>query len=345
MQSNINRYSAATAKVKVMKSHLLQKHDYNELLSKPCVSDIAVYLKHSTEYGQDMAELSEHTVHRSELERMLRHASERGFERLCHFLQHSDKRFLRIYVLESEIRFIKQIIRITLLNKLTVSDITSNKYYLKYYSFNPHKLAAAKTITEFCDALRDTEYCNILQPFIHSDSDVDLFMTEMALDVYFYKTLWRTVKKQLSGKEQTLVKRTFGSELDMLNIMWIVRCKKSFDVPKEIIYSFILSHRYRLSKAQLVNMVEAENIEQITDQLGKTPYSRLLGGDSEYFEQIYQEISSGILHKSARFNDFSIIQVLRYLRLKDIEIGNLVRIIEAVRYEVDREEIGKYLRL
>jgi V/A-type H+-transporting ATPase subunit C len=321
----------------------LTQEDYEQLLSKTSVAEIAAYLKHSTAYDRVLSDISENTVHRGQLEKLLTHASEWGFIRLTHFLDARDKRFIRIYVLENEIELLKQMIRVVLVNDLVFTDLSVNPYFLKYYTFDPYKLAEAQNLTEFLEMLKNTAYHALLAQFFEDSGDLDMFKVEMVLDTYFYRMYWKAVKKRLDGQDRKAVMRAVGGDVDMLNILWILRCKKFFNIPKELIYSFILPVNYRVPKERLVAMVESAALGDAREIVAGTAYSALLEGDYAYLEQMYQTLSAAIMGKIARYNSFSIVRVLHYIKRKDAEISNLIRIIEGVRYNIDKNELRKYL--
>jgi V/A-type H+-transporting ATPase subunit C len=91
-------------------------------------------------------------------------------------------------------------------------------------------------------------------------------------------------------------------------------------------------------------LIEAEGYEAYVDIISKTPYGFLFKGQDQLFiEHNYHEYTYKLYKMLFRRKPFSIACMISYLRLKEIEISNIISIIEGIRYNLSESEIGKFI--
>lgn len=343
MLSMIFKYSASYAKVKAMSGKLLKAEDYEALLSKSSVNDVAAYLKNNTHYSAALAGLSDREVHRGELEQELQEAMAKEFVKLIRFEKGKNKEFLLLFVLKYEIELLKDMLRMCESGNLFVFNVFVSDYYKKHMTIDVEKLASSATMAQFLENLKGSRYYKMLAPFIAGREHASIFNIEMMLDLYYFSTTWRLIDSMLGKKDKQLVTESFGSETDILNIMWIYRSKKYFNMPREIIYSFIIPHSFKLNHRQLAAMVDARNVEELLDLVSQTPYAEIFEQTDSFTEQHYYEYTMKIQRKAARLAPFSIMSMIVYIHGKESEVNNIIKIIEGIRYKLDMNEIRRYL--
>lgn len=343
MLSEVIRYSGSFAKIKAMTGKLLNNEDYDALLSKGTVNDVAAYLKNKTNYRYALRDISESEIHRGELEGILNMEKEREFVKLFKFEKGINKRFYNVFILRYEIERIKEMLRMLENEILPVFSEKINDYYKKNMSIDIAKLAGSKSVSGFIDNLKGSPYYGMLSRLAANQESLNIFSAEMTLDVYYFSQVWRIIDKLLEKNDKKLVRESFGTEIDILNIMWILRCKKYFDMPKEVIYSFILPKRFRLRHEMLVSLVEANSADEVYSLLKKTPYRSIFEKEDFFMEQYYYKYVNSLQRKLSRLMPYSIMTVLAYIHAKEIEINNITKIIEGIRYKLDMKEIERYL--
>lgn len=343
MLRELNSYAGLFAKVKVMERNLLCKKDYEELIKKQSVSDVAEYLKNNTEYKSAFSDLDTSKIHRGQLEQILQKSKEQELVKLIGFLSDGDRRFLETYITKREINIIKNVLRYIVNDSKIKRDIIINPYFEKKYSFNIMKLIDAKTAEEFKSILKDTVYETILEPAVSENGDIDVFRAEMMLDAYFYKMQWKAIGKYVSKSNRESVLKTAGTNIDMLNILWILRAKKYFDIPSGLIITYIIPEHYRIKKETLINMANAPNIQSAENLLLGTPYENLKLSNDFYAEKLYDETILKIVKHQAKANPFSVMSALNYIYEKDNETRNIIKITESIRYNIDKSEISNFL--
>lgn len=343
--SDLTKYGALMAKVKVMRRDLLTAQDYGELIHKKSVAEAASFLKNQTAYGQYLKSVNENTVHRNELERLMFRAYVSDMVKLYKFDNSDNKRFYTHVYAKSEIELIKIILR-RLVNGDPSPEFADDipEFFKKRYTINIDKLAASQTVKEFLENLAGSRYEQVISPLLKLKEHQNLLSVEMTLELYYYKLL-NKLREGLKDKEDRYVTdTTVGHEIDMINILWIYRCKKYYDMPEELIYSFIIPNRYKLRHGDIVALVRAPSAEALVKQVNDTPYKgAFTGGRGAFYEHSYNEYVYRMHRKFCKAYPYSIESVVAHLHFKEIEIRNITSAIEGIRYGLSPEGIKQYI--
>lgn len=97
-------------------------------------------------------------------------------------------------------------------------------FFDRYSQISIEKLITSRTTDELVENLKGTEYYEPLHKLRDSQS-VTLFDYDLALDLYYFTTLWKDRKRVLKKKELEIFTRDCGSKIDLLNLQWIYRAK------------------------------------------------------------------------------------------------------------------------
>ncbi len=336
-------YVASFAKVSALSKYLLDSNDYNALLHKNNVGEVAAYLKHNTVYGEVLSGVSEYSVHRGELEEYVRTAASGAIEKLSHFMQGSAHAFMKIYTIEFEISTIKLIMRSINSDSEFVSPLYTPDYFKRRMSIDPDALVRCKTIPDFIKRLSGTPYHRLLMNFAANDT-VNMFEIEITLDIYYYKTIWSLIKRSLTGEDKACVMKIIGTHIDLLNMLWIFRCINYYNAAKEIIYAYLIPVRYKLKRSDIVRFIESDGTTGLALAFADSYYSDVFTKDPSVFHE--QNVNQYLFHICEQLyikKPFTIAKVISYLHIKQAEIENLIKIIEGVRYSLDMNEITRYL--
>lgn len=90
-------------------------------------------------------------------------------------------------------------------------------------------------------------------------------------------------------------------------------------------------------------MVKAKNIEELNEILKKTVYSNISTDDIYELECNMKKYLHGLYIKNFKSNLLSINCIYSYLNLVELENKDIISIIEAVRYGIDKEKLLKKL--
>ena len=204
-------------------------------------------------------------------------------------------------------------------------------------------MITSRNIVELVDNLRGTEYYAPLQK-LRDAEDANLFDYDLALDLYYFSSMWKKNKRLLKGKELELYTRDCGTKIDLLNIQWIYRAKKYYHMLPPDIYSLTIPIHYRISVEEFKMLVEAPTLEEFERQLGTTYYAKkLVGFEGKKLEHIYKECLKRLYLSDRRKNPYSIATVNTYLFLKEEEIYKLTTALECIRYGLSSRETLGYL--
>lgn len=341
---NVIKYGAVSSKTRAMYGRLLDMDDYRELIHKKTVSDIVSYLKHNTHFKAVLSDVDENEIHRGSLENILKQDLVNDYIKLAKFTNGQIKKFIHLMFTKVEIESLKIIFRIFEAGGnagLVLGD--SRILNIKYDNLDLSKLAMAKDLEQFINELKGTEYYNVLRPFAHEDNETRLFSMEMALDLFYLRTVHDEYKKLKDSNDRKLIREYAGLESDIFNIFWIYRSKTFYNMDNEVIKSYTLPLIYKLNKAAIDAMIKARNFDEFISAVKATPYAFLFDKGNKFFEQSYSEFMYQIHRKRFRTNPFSIACVVSYLRLKEVELSNIISIIEGVRYKLSEDNIKNYV--
>lgn len=338
------KYSGLITKIRAMESNMLTFQNYKDMSNLQTVSDIAIYLKQCKAYSYALSDIDENNIHRGQLEKRLMYSMYKDYERIYKFTDGDDRHFLNSYFIYFEVEILKTLLRM-------VFDLRPIEYDLKDFEkfFEDHsdidikKLSTSKNLTEFLEALKNTKYYIILEP-LYNIGTISLFDIEMQLDLYYFSETWKLKNKYLKGRNNKVVTYTFGSRIDILNILWIYRAKTYYDINKDIIYTYVIPIRFKLKKSDLKQMIEAKTSEELEAAIKNTSYSKiLLSLADKTKEESYFSILNKLHHKANTQNSMSLAPVRYFMYRKKAELANIIKIIEGIRYNLKPEEIIGYL--
>lgn len=171
-----------------------------------------------------------------------------------------------------------------------------------------------------------------------------MFDYDLALDLYYFTTLWRKQRRNLKKKELELFTRDCGTKIDLLNIQWVYRAKKYYHMLPPDIYSLTIPIHYRLNIEDFKALVEAASVEQFENLLQDTYYEKRYHYTGEKtLEQLYRDCLRQLYLADRRRNPYSIAVISTYLFLKEEEIYKLTTALECIRYGLTPRETLGYL--
>lgn len=317
MQGNL---IALNAKLPKVYSNFLDYNDFYNLSKMNTLKENLSYLKENK--FQDLDILSD--IY--EAESYLREYQIREVKRMEHFLSSKYRDFLKGYLLESEIRNIKYILRAIKIGKTpTVENLVIKGKAIDFKN---------NSLSEFVNNLRGSDYYDILKNYI-SDDDSTLFYMEMNLDKYYYQKLV-DISKSFSKIDREEFLDTFGIKIDILNIIWIYRAKKYFNLLPEEIFNFtIFGGSYNSEKLLSLTYLREDDF---VSEINKTKYSFLFEGKngSDMFKRAERfEILNvkKVFAKSRGIGKLMAFLILLEKEIKDVEI-----LLESTRFNLSSSD-------
>ena len=341
---NVMSYSGIVTKVRAMQAKLLTEKDFENIANLKSVPEAIDYLKEKPAYADYVNRMDVSLYHRGNVEKVLYQSLFDDYTRIFRFAGMEQKKFLKIYWKRYEIDLINYCLRIIFNHYDKPFDLEYKKeFFDKYSQISIDKLITSRNIVELVDNLRGTEYYAPLQK-LRDAEDANLFDYDLALDLYYFSSMWKKNKRLLKGKELELYTRDCGTKIDLLNIQWIYRAKKYYHMLPPDIYSLTIPIHYRISVEEFKMLVEAPTLAEFERQLGTTYYAKkLVGFEGKKLEHIYKECLKRLYLSDRRKNPYSIATVNTYLFLKEEEIYKLTTALECIRYGLSSRETLGYL--
>ena len=234
------------------------------------------------------------------------------------------------------------------IEKLLVQSLYSD--YTRLYRFSGmdqkkflDKLITSGNIGELVENLKGTEYYAPLKRLENAENPT-LFDYDLALNLYYFTTMWKKRKKILKHKELEIFTRDAGAKIDLLNLQWIYRAKKYYNMLPPDISTLLIPIHYRIHVDQLKDLVEAPSVDEFLKLVTRTPYLRHTDTQTPAsIETIYKDCLYRLYLADRRSNPYSIATVNTYLFLKEEELDKLTTVLECVRYGLPARETLTYI--
>ena len=341
---NLLKYSGIVTKLRAMEAKLLKPENFEEIANLHSVPEVVTYLKENTSYTFILEDLDESRLHRGDIEKILIEQLYYDYAKIYRFCGLEQRKFLMLYVKRYETDLINYCLRIVINHYAEPFDLNYKKdFFDKYTQISIDKLITSRTTDELIENLKETEYYEPLKKLKDSPS-VTLFDYDLALNQYYFSTMWKKRKKILKKKELELYTRDCGSKIDLLNVQWIYRAKKYYNMNPADIYSLLVPIHYKISTDLIKEIVEAPGLDELEAALNKTSYARHYDFNQQLtIEQMYTECLYHLYKMDRRQNPYSIAAINTYLFMKEEELKRLTTAIECIRYSLTPGETLAYV--
>lgn len=343
---NLLSYSGLSTKIRAMQSKLIKKQQFQEISQLTNVPQVVTYLKKTSGYKEKLALLDENEIHRGEIEKILKKSIFRDFSRIYHFANMEQRKFLTLYSKRYEIRVLKEMITNIFDHRDTPKvDISPYTEFFRHHSkLDLEKLSECTTMEEFINSLKGNEFYQPLSK-IQSHTNPLVFDYGMALDLYYFSQIWEMRKKLFSGKDLEEITKSYGEKFDLLNLQFIYRSKKFFQMTPPDIYALLIPMNYKLKKQEITSLIEAPTIDEFSRILSSTYYGRRYSHlKLKTLEEFYTYLLRTVLEKESKKNPYSVAVIYSYLYHKEHEVNRLTIAIECIRYGIDPVTAMEYIR-
>lgn len=337
---NLLAYSGIVAKVRGMQAKLLTQKEFGEIAELKNVVDVVAYLKNKPGYAQEFKALDEDKLHRGDVEKMLVQSLYRAYSGLYSFSGMAQKKFLNLYLKRYEVELINYCLRIVFNHYAQPFDLNYKKpFFDRYSKLSIEKLIAAENISELIDALQGTDYYAPMNRLREAQAHT-LYDFDLALNLYYYSAVWKLRKKILKGKELEIFTKDSGYKIDLLNMQWIYRAKKYYNMSPADIYEILIPVHYKLKPDLFQSMVEAATLDEFQTLFETTVYARKFDPNEDLtLEQMMQEMLARLYLTDRRKDPYSIATINTYLFLKEQEIDKLTSALECIRYGLPASDV------
>ena len=341
---NLLAYSGIVTKVRAMEGKLLTPGQFEKIAGLGSVPEIVEYLKKNTAYVDVLETLSEEQIHRGNIEKVLVQYLYHDYTKLYRFCGQKQRRFMKLVMKSYEIDLINYCFRIVINHYKQPFDLGYKQpFFDRYSQVSIEKLITSRTTDELVENLKGTEYYEPLRK-LRDSQNVTLYDYDLTLNLYYFTSIWKEQKKVLKKDELELFMRDCGSKIDMLNMQWIYRAKKYYNMKPADIYLLLIPIHYKLSTEMVKEMVEAPGLTEFQAVVDRTTYARHYNFHQNLtIEQMYADCLHYLYTVDRRRNPYSIAVVNTYLFLKEEEIKKLTTAMECVRYSLTPGETLAYV--
>lgn len=343
MSSKLLSYSGIATKISAMESNLITTSEYNLIANLHSVPDFISFLKKHPGYSYMFANLDEHSLHRGQIERIIMNAEYHEYAKIYRFASPSQRKILNLIFFRFEVNVLKGCLLRAFNQDETYNLAGFKEFFLEHSSLNLEKLIASRSMDELISNLKGTRYYPLFRT-LQASNHYTLFDYGMQLDIFYYKTIWKRKNKILKGDELKSLTDCIGKQIDLLNITWIYRSKRFYNMDNSAILSIVIPVQYKLRRAQLQNLIESNSFDELLNTLEQTYYSGFVTSlDRPSIELFCREIMFKAYRDNSILCPFSIIPVLNYLFQKEQEIDRLTTALECIRYQLDPKQILGYI--
>ncbi len=335
------QYSGISTKIRAMHKYLLTEQDFRELSVLSSVPDVVAYLKRIPTYAQLFAGLDELHLHRGDIEQCLSGAIYLDFEKLYKFADMQQRRFLDMLFRSYVVRVIKQCVEYVLEQTSCAPALVDlHPFFTAHSGLNITALSGCTTMDGLIAALAGTGYEQPLKT-VHSATALTRFDYEMALDLYTFRLFWKNIDRYLTGDDQKMIRQNVGSEMDLLNIQWIYRCKRYFRFEASAVYALLIPIHYRLSEKELRLMTEVQSVEELSAIVAETYYGAKLPVNTDTpvrhldLERLHYEVLNHLHSMNSRSHPYSVAVLYSYIYRKNMELRRVTSLLESIRYSLD----------
>lgn len=342
--SNISRFAAVNTKIKTLEGEFLSIKCYKNMLEQRSVIDAARFLKNETGYREVLENVDINQIHRASLETLVKQKMLNNIDKIIHYYNGAYKRFINTLYAKYEIEELKAVAR-AVYNGMDTKPFRNSIFIGKYSKVDEERVFNAKYIRDIIAAFEGTAFYRYLQPLLDNNIKENLFRFEMVLDASYYEILQKEWEK-LDKHDIEVLKKAQGIMADLLNLQWIYRGIKFYDLSSEELLNYTIHLGYRLSKNFIKQLCYAKNLDEFYALTAQTRYRFLFKNDETtdiFMERRLERHMYFELKAVERNNPMTIITTFAYIKFMEIEVRDLISMIEMIKYGMPVAEAEKYL--
>ncbi|MDR1157128.1 MAG: V-type ATPase subunit [Oscillospiraceae bacterium] len=326
-------YSAVATKVRAMYSRRLMPEDYLKIASFKRVSEVVAYLRNHPGWRGALSGSQEET-RRSPLEAALRHYLLEESLSILHYISREDRFLSNNRVLLTEMEQIMLFLRYARAGRADEYHFDAPPFFDRHSRIHYSMLSKAATYEDMLAAVRETNFYTPLARLPLTEEGFPNYTTvETVMRSHYYRALLDMIGARYHGKTLAVLNESVGVEVDMINIMTLMRVRRYFSHQLGDVLSMLIPAHYKLTPAFIREMYTAATEEDAWGLLCASPYGKFFSSHvythiEEYYYQFLYEFNRRALSGASP----SVYTPLAYLSLRQVELKNLINVIECVRY-------------
>ena len=339
---------AIIPKARGMFAKRISPADYEELMRRRTVPEVAALLKRHPYFKDSLATLSTIDPHRGQIEELLSMDIFEKYQSLLHY-DFSDDSFSAYYLRECEMR---EVLRALHMLSIGLAGAYMNQipsYLVGKTEVDLFALGQARNLEQLVEAVRGTPWHRPLRARFLADPYLrDFPAAEAALLRAYYEGVFALMEKDMRGREAAAVRDLLLQEIEVYNLELLLRIKLYFPTVyrEDELRSLLMPWYWRIGKRRMDVLVQAETPESYLALLRNIPSLRYMGGATpddlaaEGGRQTYHHART-VLHLTSAPHA----ALAAFISLAKLERQNVVNVIEGVRYGLAPERVRSMLYL
>ncbi|MCI2057831.1 MAG: V-type ATPase subunit [Oscillibacter sp.] len=338
MRPPVSPYDALCAKVRAMYGKRLRFADFERLGRCTSEQEVLDALRQFPAWSVAMAELepsADAYVGRVELENALSGETLREYQALMHYIPQGDRQLMQFPVLLAERDAILRALR-RLKAGPDYHGMPHPSRFLNRSRIDAQAIELCRDYTGLLSACAGSIYAPVLTHLQPEDGTKlpDYMMTESLLRTAYFTNVYRIVHRRYSGETKALLLRAFGKQIDLLNLIHILRIKTYFPEMQDL-FTVLFPFHYRLRPEFIRALCAAPDAASAFALVRRSPYAgsfrdMAVAEVEDYYHRAFYEFNRRQLLTGAP----SVYTAISYLNLKDTECALLTNVVESVKYGV-----------
>ena len=332
MKISLIKYPNINAKLKAMYANRLTKENIDDMIKQNNIKNVVLLLKSKS----DIFKNSDENIDRLEIEKLLDESLINDILKIKKLLNKEDNKLFDLFLRQYEIKCVKSILR-KLYSEDKKNDIIVDN--VKMWTNNLFReIKGIETIENFDDffkAIERMEHYSFIKKYQNQEI-INIFEIENEIDKLYFEELYDSVKFNKN------LKNIVGSEIDLLNIEWIIRIKKFYNFDTQRLLNMLINRYYKIKPNILKDIIEKNSFDDINSILNKTCYKNVFSSEND-FEENTDTYLYKINYKTFKQDNISIAYIFAYINLVDYENNDIINVVEGIRYNMDKAEIIKRL--
>lgn len=340
--------NAVMAKVRALYGKRLKAADYDQLLAKKSVGEVAGYLKKETYYAENLAEVKEDLIHREQLEVFVRRRVLDTYVRLLKYSR-GDNFFLTLYIMDHEVEQLLTAIRLLNSGSINRYIISLPVHLARLLSFDLFAIAGIDSFDGLLALLEHSDYYRILGRFRPATSgrNIDITACEAALITHYCEKALTIIRREYSGDTRDDLERIIRLRASLHNLSVIFRMRRYLNAGRDMTERRLAAVDGDPCRGLYARLLDAPDLRAMQEIFS---HSRVFRnhpldwtGDSRRIATQLYHIRRGLCRRVYRFTGKPVVAVISYMALLEIEVRNIIHIIEGIRYGLPPPEIRQLL--
>lgn len=342
MYSSLVHYGAAAAKVRALYGKMLRPAEWESLGMLQSLADVAAFIRSHPGWREAAELIPPGCRDEQVLERAMHVQLESEYERIYKFAAREDKRFLLLSVYRTEYRRILSALRRVLARRGPETESAPSGFVAEKTKVHRKELSAAVTMEDIIRASEETIYADVLKtvPPDEYTGAPDYARAQVLLENRFYSAAWRYLQKDYRGSAKAELCEMYGREADYLNLLHIMRLRRSFAQSLDCLNELLIPIRWKLTDEFISSLASAPSDEEAMRLLHASRWGALFQDESlTASEHSYERGLEKFCRRSIHAQKPSILVPQAYLTLKGIECSRLMRAAEAAKYGISPDRV------